>query len=757
MKKTLLLIALVMTLAIAAGAQTHTGAMLDGTQPFTAPQTFPAINLAPWTDTGTVNAYNICPLGLSVPFTGNMVTWATPHANTGASTLALCSGTAHAITKGGQTTALSAGDITANQVVVTIFDGLEWEMVNPAVATSVFFKTNGTLNGSQSGLDIESTNSLNCQNGGSPAWQVTCTVWQNLNVFSVQEALAPDTGTANTYSACTGFPNPTLTAGLHVAVQIANTNTGASTLNLCGLGAETIVKAGGSGVVAGDLVANQVAFLIYTGSHWQLTNPASTASGTVANQQTGQPTTGLTASTLTTEPAVFVAQAFSGADTCAKITAALNSCPTNSSNNACKVIVDAATPGSVDVCGTTTSNFWSGVSTNVMVDIELRTVLQLKGPVIFPAKAHLVHGIGANQTIKCCGFMMDPTFSDPGNNCTWASTHGPFPAGTYNCLVIDGGGNWNVEAFNGWWEFISFDCNYVANCIPYYTGNEQEGSGFRNVRVWNNATNSATSVSACGFWDHSVAGTNNSGPSHFRIEDSFCDPYPGSTGTTTNNTIYGWVYEACCGAGGNSGGNILIRGGTMRAASATQLMDFAVWLDAGATADIEDIHCEWMNTNCIGVGAGGNGSPGTRVSNISDVNHASNAVHFYAGSTGGVATNISSGSTEVQDDINSCSTSGSSNEFYTTDDGGQGWWNNSFHVCGSANTDKTGTLAFSAATSATYNFNGSYSTAPQCRASFASSPSGAQLWVTTSTTVLTVHTSAAFTGNINYSCDGRGN
>jgi hypothetical protein len=757
MKRTLLTVALVLLLAIAGGAQTHVGAMLDGTQPFTATQTFQSFVNIVWSDTGSVNAYSVCPLGLSVPGSGSVVSWTTSHPNTAASTLSICGGAAHSITKGGTSSSIVSGDITAGQVLLTIFDGAEWQLMDPAVATSVFFKTNGGLNGSQAGIDIESTASLNCQNVGTPAWQVQCSVYQNLNVMSVQETLIPDTGSANVYSGCSGSPNPTFTAGLHVSLQIANTNTGASTFNFCGFGAVTIVKAGGSGVVAGDLVANQVAFMIYTGSKWQLTNPASTASGTVANQQQGQPTVGAsTSSTLTTEPAVFVAQAFSGADTCAKINLALQQCPT-ATTNACKIIVDAASPGSIDVCSTSSSNFWSGINSNVMADIELRTVLQVKRPVVYPARAHITHGIGSNQTTRCCGFVMDPTFSDPNNYCTWAATHGPFPAGTYNCMVIDGGTNFNVEGFGGVWQDISFDCNYIANCIPFYTGNMQEGSGFFRVRVWDTAANSGTSVSACGFWDHSVAGTNNSGPSHFRIEDSFCDPYPGSTGTTTNNTALGWVYEACCGAGGSSGGNIKIDGGTMRGASATQLMDFAVWIDGGATASISNIHCEWQNTNCIGVGAGGNGSAGTRVSNISDVNHASNAVHFYTGSTGSVAMNIESGSTEVQDDINSCSTSGSSNEFYTTDDGGQGWWNNSFHVCGSGNTDKTGTLAFSSATSATYNFSGTYSTAPQCRASFAASPGTTGVWTTTTTTVLTIHTTAAFTGNINYSCDGRGN
>jgi hypothetical protein len=542
-------------------------------------------------------------------------------------------------------------------------------------------------------------------------------------------------------------------AGMQVQFTAANTNTGASTFSMCSQTALAIVKGGGSAIVGGDIVANQVVDLIETGTAWQLKNPSSSASGSFSGQQKGQPTVGLTASTATTTPATFVAQAFSGTDLCAKITNALNSCPA-SATAACKVIVNATTPGSIDVCSSGTSNFFSGVSGSIVVDFDLETNIQLKAPVIFPAIAHLVHGIGSSQTVRGTGFIMDPAFADAGNLCNFTTgTNGPFPTGHYLCLVIDGGGNWANNAFGGKWRDVYFDCNNVANCVPFYTGNEQEDSFWEHVRVWGNATASATSVSPCGFWDHSVASGGNTGPSHIRIKDSFCDPYgDGIVGSNANNTLYGFVYE-----GQGSGGDILISGSTVRASGTSNLMQDGVWIDGSTQPNVTDIHCEWMAAECVAFGAGGHATTEAHAISVSDANHSAVGVHFYSGSTGSAQSVIASGA-EVQDDNSSCSTSGSSLDFYTTVDGGQGWWNGGYHVCGSANTDKTGALAFSASTtSATYTFSGTYATNPQCTLTPQASPGTTQFWPTISVGVLTLHATASNSLTVNYHCTGRGN
>jgi hypothetical protein len=763
MKKRLATLALILCLSAGAFAQTHVGAMLDGTQPFTATQTFQSFIDILWGDTGsTANNYNFCPLGLVVPSQGTIVAWDTAHANTGASTIQICGGTAFPITKQGLT-ALAGGEILANQVALTYFDGANWQLLNPATSGATF-KTNGNANDKQSGLDIESSNSLNCQNStGTDA--VSCEVQFNILPLSVTTTMAPDTGSANTYSGCTGFPNPAMTAGLQVALQIANGNTGASTFNLCGLGAEPIVKAGASAIISGDLIANQVAFMVNNGSQWQLLNPSSTASGTVANQQRGQPTIGSSSSsTLTTEPAVFVAQAMAGSDLCAKINAALLQCPTGS-NNSCRILVDATSPGSVDICAAGTSNFWSGVNSQVIAKIELNTILQLKQPVIYPAAAHITTGIGSNQNFRGAGFRMDPTFSDPGNNCVFSgSGQGPFPAGTYNCLIIDGGTTGSANGFGGLWRNVLIDCNFHVNCIGYYTLNMQEGSGLEWIRCWGTGANTGSgSVSACGFWDHSASSSPNSGPSHFRVKDSFIDPWANTTGNNTNGTAYGWVVEDN-GGSSPSGGNVLFQGGTIRGANSTAcggsgncFIEDGIWIDGGTSANVEDVHFEWINTDAVFF----KDCQGCKASNITDVNHSSTGVHFDSASGGGVAFNITAGGAEVKDDANSCTTAGSSLEFYTQDDGGQGWWENGFHVCGTGNTDRSGNLSFSSSTSVTsQTFNGTYATTgPQCALGPTFTAAGVGFWYTwnNSTNQLTIHSSSAVTGSVTYQCSGRGN
>jgi len=73
----------------------------------------------------------------------------------------------------------------------------------------------------------------------------------------------------NTYTVT--IPNtPALTTGLRVTVKFTNANTGAATLNINGLGAKSIVKAGGAALKSGNIKANGVYTLVYDGSVFQL-------------------------------------------------------------------------------------------------------------------------------------------------------------------------------------------------------------------------------------------------------------------------------------------------------------------------------------------------------------------------------------------------------------------------------------------------------------------------------------------------------
>ena len=73
----------------------------------------------------------------------------------------------------------------------------------------------------------------------------------------------------------TGTTSPALTAyatGNQFSFVVANTNTGAVTINVDGLGAKAITRTGTTALVAGDMVAGQTVEIIYDGTRFQLVN-----------------------------------------------------------------------------------------------------------------------------------------------------------------------------------------------------------------------------------------------------------------------------------------------------------------------------------------------------------------------------------------------------------------------------------------------------------------------------------------------------
>jgi hypothetical protein len=73
----------------------------------------------------------------------------------------------------------------------------------------------------------------------------------------------------------TGTTSPALTAyatGNQFSFLVANTNTGAVTINVDGIGAKAITRTGTTALVAGDMVAGQVVEIIYDGTRFQLVN-----------------------------------------------------------------------------------------------------------------------------------------------------------------------------------------------------------------------------------------------------------------------------------------------------------------------------------------------------------------------------------------------------------------------------------------------------------------------------------------------------
>jgi hypothetical protein len=88
---------------------------------------------------------------------------------------------------------------------------------------------------------------------------------------------AADSGAADAYVIA---PSPAITAyaaGQGFRVKIANANTGACTINVSGVGAKSIKRPDGNDPSADDMIAGQIAVLIYDGTNFQLTNPATDA------------------------------------------------------------------------------------------------------------------------------------------------------------------------------------------------------------------------------------------------------------------------------------------------------------------------------------------------------------------------------------------------------------------------------------------------------------------------------------------------
>lgn len=84
---------------------------------------------------------------------------------------------------------------------------------------------------------------------------------------------AVGTGSANVYAASVNPSIPAYVAGQIVWVKVSATNTGASTLNVNGLGAKPIKTNILADVAAGDVVANSIYGFIYDGTNFIMTTP----------------------------------------------------------------------------------------------------------------------------------------------------------------------------------------------------------------------------------------------------------------------------------------------------------------------------------------------------------------------------------------------------------------------------------------------------------------------------------------------------
>ena len=176
------------------------------------------------TDTGAVNTYAIAPSPVISAYTaGLIVSFAPANTNTGASTLNVNSLGAKSLTTVSGA-ALVAGQLVAGSEVIAIYDGTKFQVINPVQLT-------------------------------------------------VSNLYAADTGGANAYVVTPTLPLAALTAGSIIAFKASAASTAASTINVSGLGAVSLIRTDGSAIQTGDIIASGIYEALYDGSKWQLLNP----------------------------------------------------------------------------------------------------------------------------------------------------------------------------------------------------------------------------------------------------------------------------------------------------------------------------------------------------------------------------------------------------------------------------------------------------------------------------------------------------
>lgn len=89
-----------------------------------------------------------------------------------------------------------------------------------------------------------------------------------------------DTGSANAYVLNFTASFTSYSDGIIIYWVPNNTNTGASTINVNGLGVVNLVNPDGSALLAGEVIANQPAQILFKGGVFQLITPAATVYGT---------------------------------------------------------------------------------------------------------------------------------------------------------------------------------------------------------------------------------------------------------------------------------------------------------------------------------------------------------------------------------------------------------------------------------------------------------------------------------------------
>jgi hypothetical protein len=175
----------------------------------------------------------------------------------------------------------------------------------PSVTWTVFISTIGTgaLTVNRNGLTIDGvaanlpleqfeglsiwTDGSNYFTNGEPGILATKVGVQNGSYI-----YAVDTGSVNTYVVA---PTPAITAyvaGQGFRIKAATTNTGASTLNVSGLGTKAITKNGTVALQGGEIIAGQIFEAFYDGTQFQLTGNVQDRPDRIVSMCSGLPAAG---------------------------------------------------------------------------------------------------------------------------------------------------------------------------------------------------------------------------------------------------------------------------------------------------------------------------------------------------------------------------------------------------------------------------------------------------------------------------------
>ncbi|WP_408591210.1 hypothetical protein [Novosphingobium sp.] len=210
------------------------------------------------TDSGSVNAL----VGTSSPApaaltAGLQVAIQVANTNTGAVTFNYGGLGVKAVLSEGN--AVKAGQLVAGQIYLLMYDGTQWELLSVGLDVPA---TTG-----QAGIVALAANS-DVVAGADTAKAVTSQGVAKA-VQGGSYTYAGDSGSANAIVVALTPAPAAYSAGFAVEVRMNATNTGATTINVNGLGAKA-VQFGGAALVAGQLVAGQIYCMIYDGTNFQL-------------------------------------------------------------------------------------------------------------------------------------------------------------------------------------------------------------------------------------------------------------------------------------------------------------------------------------------------------------------------------------------------------------------------------------------------------------------------------------------------------